>query len=326
VSARERAPVGAVVVSFDSEGWIEGCLESLRGLLRPPAEIVVADSGSTDATVERARAACPEAEFVLFEENVGFCRAANAGIGRTTSPFVLLLNADTKLSPRFLEEILPAFEDPAVGIAAGKLLRFDGRTLDSAGQLLGRSRWPRDRGYGKADRGQYDRDEEVFGACAAAAVYRRAMLEEVRDPGGGVFDEEYFAFFEDLDLAWRARKLGWKAVYRHKALGYHARGGSSGAAGARRGFYLARAGADVRFHAVKNRYLAILRNDTWGGYWSHFPFVLARDLGLACLLLWGSPGVLARLWKERHLFRRALELRRLDRLRGARRVGIARAR
>lgn len=318
-----RAPVSAVVVTWNSAAWIGGCLESLLLLARPPAEILLVDSGSTDDTIARARRSCPEVQVVACGENVGFCRAANLGIGATSSPFVLLLNPDTKLAPRFLEELLPAFEDPRVGIAAGKLLRFDGRTLDSAGQELSRSRWPRDRGYGREDRGQFDRDGEVFGACAAAAVYRRAMLAEVADPGGRVFDEAFFAFCEDLDLAWRARKLGWTAAYRHRAVGYHARGACSAGAGPRRGFYLLGRGEDVRFHAVKNRYLAIVRNDTVRGYLAHLPFVLARDAALAGLLLASSPRVLLRLWRERRLLRRALDLRRLDARRAAGRAVAA---
>lgn len=317
MSLAARAPVSAVVVTWNAARWIGGCLDSLLRLSRPPAEILLVDSGSTDDTVVRARRSCPELELVACGENVGFCRAANLGIAGTSSPFVLILNPDVELAPRFLEEILPAFGDPRVGIAAGKLLRFDGRTLDSAGQQLARSRWPRDRGYGRADRGQFDRDGEVFGACAAAAVYRRAMLEEVADPGGRVFDEAFFAFCEDLDLAWRARKLGWTAAYRHRAVGYHARGASSAEPGPRRGRYLLGRGEDVRFHAVKNRYLAILRNDTARSYLAHLPFVLARDAALAGLLLATSPRVILRLWRERHLFRRALELRRLDGRRAA---------
>ncbi len=320
MSAEAQAPVAAVVVTWSSAAWIEGCLRSVLALDRPPAEIVVVDSGSTDDTVELARAACPGAEVLACGENVGFCRAANLGIARTTSPFVLLLNADTKLMPHFLEELLQSFEDPSVGVAAGKLLRFDGATLDSAGQELARSRHPRDLGYGEPDRGQLDQDGEVFGACAAAALYRRGMLDAVADPGGAVFDEAFFTFYEDLDLAWRGRKLGWKAAYRHRAVGYHARGAASGSPGPRRGFYLLGRGEDARFHAVKNRYLTILRNDTWAGYLGNLPFVLARDLALGSLLLLGSPRVLARLWRERGLFRRALALRRLDAGRARRKV------
>jgi GT2 family glycosyltransferase len=312
VTAR-TVPVAAVVVTWNSSRWIADCLDSLRGLARPPAEVVVVDSGSTDGTAGLVRDGYPEAVVVECGTNVGFCRANNLGIARTSSPFVLVLNPDTRLDPGFLDELLPAIEDPRVGIVAGKLLRLDGRTLDSAGQLLGRSRQPIDRGYGREDRGRFEVDEEVFGACGAAALYRRTMLASISDADGQVFDESFFAFYEDLDLAWRARRARWKAVYRHRAVGYHARGGTSGDSGAPgRWQALRRRSPDVRFHVAKNRYLTILRNDTVGGYLRNLPFILARDAATVGVLLLSSPGVLGRLWRERGRFREALRRRRLD--------------
>lgn len=308
-----QAPVAVVIVTWNSARFLEGCLGSLARLARPPAEIAVVDSGSTDGSADLARRLCPAARVLACADNVGFCAANNRGIRATTSPFVLVLNPDTILEPEFLERMLPAFDDPGVGIVAPKLLRFDRTTIDSAGQLLSRSRRPRDRGYGRADRGQFDRDEAVFGACGAAALYRRAMLQSIADPGGSYFDEAFFAFGEDLDLAWRAARLGWRAVYRHRAVGYHARGGT--AAGRERlrrlTAFLGRS-EEVRFHVIKNRYLCILRNDTVAGYLGNLPFVLGRDLALLAMVLVGSPSVLLRLWRARALFRGALAGRRLD--------------
>lgn len=311
-----RSPVAVVIVSWNSAAFLPGCLGSLRRMRRPPAEIVVADNGSTDGTADLVRRDFPEVDLVECGANLGFCRANNLGIARTRSPYVLVLNPDTRLAADFLEQLLPAFEDPRVGMAAGKLLRFDGKTLDSAGQVLGRSRQPKDRGYGRIDRGQFDRDEEVFGACAAAALYRRAMLESIVDRDGAYFDEAFFAFFEDLDLAWRARRRGWKAAYRHRAVGEHARGGTArGPLILRRWAALLGRDSEIRFHVAKNRYLTILRNDTRRDYLKNAPFILARDLATAALLLLVSPGALVRLWRERRVFGEALAKRRLDRAR-----------
>ncbi len=311
--AGEKVPVAAVVVTWNAATWVDDCLLSLRELVRRPAEIVVVDNGSGDGTPAIVRERHPEAVVVECGANLGFCRANNLGISRTTSPFVLVLNPDARLAPGFLEELLPAFDDPAVGIGAGKLLRPDGRTIDSAGQMLGRSRQPVDRGYGTADDGRFDADGDVFGSCGAAAVYRRAMLDAIADPGGEVFDERYFAFYEDLDVAWRARRLGWRATYRHRAVGWHARGATApGDSVRRRGRAILARSPEVRFHVAKNRYLTILRNDTPGAYLRDLPFIAGRDLATAAILLLNSPGVLARLWRERSVFRGALERRRLD--------------
>ncbi len=313
MSAARRAPVAVVVVSWNGREHLAGCLASLAGLERTPAETVVVDNASTDGTVAMVEERFPWVRVRALSENTGFCRANNVGIAATSSPFVLVLNPDTRLTAGFLEHLLPAFEAPDVGIAAGKLLRFDGRTLDSCGQRLARSRQPIDRGYGRLDRGRYERDEDVFGACGAAALYRRAALESIADPGARVFDEAFFAFYEDLDVAWRMRRLGWRAVYRHRAVGYHARGGTArGNRAVRRFAALLGRSAAVRYHIAKNRYLAILRNDTPGAYLRALPFVLARDVATAAILLATAPGVLIRLARSGPLFRAALAKRALD--------------
>lgn len=305
----EAAPVAVVIVTWNSAPFVPGCLESLRTLTRTPDQIVVVDNASADGTAALVRERFPEAGLVELPDNLGFCRANNIGIRKTTSPFVLVLNPDTTLDPRFLEELLPAFDDARVGIAAGKLLRFDGVTLDSAGQLLGRSRQPIDRGFGTRDAGQYAEDAGVFGACGAAALYRRTMLDQVADGPGQCFDESFFAFYEDLDLAWRARRAGWRAVYRHRALGKHARGGAATEAGPKRFTSLLGRSPEVRFLVARNRWLTILRNDRPGPFLLNLPFVLARDLATFGAIALTSPEVLARLWRERAAFGRALRKR-----------------
>jgi GT2 family glycosyltransferase len=306
-------PVAVVIVSWNSRDYLEKCLSSLRGLDRPVEQIVVVDNASTDGTPGWLAERFHDVDLLVLPTNEGFCRANNLGIARTEAPFVLVLNPDTELAPGFVRQLLPAFDEPRVGIACGKLLRFDRKTLDSAGQQLARSRQPLDRGYGRRDVGQYDRNESVFGACGAAALYRRAMLDSIVDEGGEFFDETFFAFVEDLDLAWRARKLGWRAAYRFDAVGYHARGGTaSGPLWRRRVAAMLGHSAEVRFHVVKNRYLTIVRNDSVAGYCSNIPFIWARDLGTLALLLVTSPTVLVRLWRSRHLFAQAKAKRGLD--------------
>lgn len=311
--AGEAAAVSVVIVSWNAARYLDACLASVRGQTRRPARIVVVDNASADGSADVARGHEPDVEVQALDHNAGFCRANNIGIALTSTPFVLVLNPDTRLEPDFLERVLPAFDDPRVGIATGKLLRFDGITVDSAGQSLGRSRQPIDRGYGRPDDGSFDRDETVFGACGAAAVYRRAMLDSIADPGPQWFDETFFAFVEDLDVAWRARRLGWRAEYRHRAVGYHARGGSvRGRRVRRRIAAMLGRPPEIRFHIVKNRWLTMLRNDRLGDALAHAPWILGRDAATLLLLLVTSPGVLVRLWRRRELFTRARRLGTLD--------------
>lgn len=304
------APVAVVIVTWNSAKFIRACLLSLRSLERRPNEIVVVDNASSDGTAAIVRKEFPEVRLIERGANAGFCRPNNKGIQATTSPYVLVLNPDTALESRFLEALLPAFDDPKVGIAAGKLLRFDGSTLDSAGLMLGRSRQPIDRGFGTKDVGQFDLDADVFGACGAAAMYRRAMLDQIADGPGRFFDESFFAFYEDLDLAWRAQRRGWRAVYRYRAVGRHARGGANTAPGPRRFTSLLGRTPDIRFLVARNRWLTILRNDRRRDLLLNLPFVLARDVATFGVIAVKSPSVLVRLWRDRAAFARATEKRR----------------
>ena len=317
-----RAPLDVIIVSWNARAYLGDCLASLERLQRPAAEVLVIDNASSDGSAEVAQASPLRPRVLRAPDNLGFCRANNWGIRETSSPYVALLNPDTKVTPDFFERLMPAFDDPSVGIACGKLLRFDGRTLDSAGQRLGRSRQPKDRGYGGADDGRYDRDEEVFGACGAAVVYRREMLDTIADPERCYFDEAFFAFVEDLDLAWRARRLGWRAQYCHAAVAFHARGGSAAGPSWLRGLAMMLGRTpEIRYHVVKNRYLTILRNDRPLDYLKNLPFIWGRDLATLALLLLTSPSVLLRLWRNRGLFGAALAHRRLDEARPRHQVG-----
>jgi GT2 family glycosyltransferase len=309
----QPAPVAVVIVTWNSKAFLKDCLGSIEALVRPPAELVVVDNASNDGTPDYVRRSFPRAQLVEAETNHGFCRANNHGIRISSSPFILVLNPDTRLEPDYLEQALPAFGDPRVGMVAGKLLRFDGTTLDSCGQLLGRSRRPVDRGYGLADRGQYDEDGEVFGVCGAAALYRREMLQSIADPLDCYFDEAFFAFYEDLDLAWRAQRMGWRAAYRHRAVGRHARGGSArGPSWLRAAAAMLGRDPEVRYHIVKNRYLTIVRNDSLAAVLRNLVFIAARDVAILGLLSVSSPSVLWRCWNSRSLIRSARAKRRLD--------------
>lgn len=303
--------VAAVVVSWNAASWLPGCLDALAAQTEPPQEVVVVDNGSSDGSAETARAC--GARVLALPANEGFCAGNNRGIAATTAPLVLLLNPDTALGPTFLERLRPAFEVDRVGAACGKLFRWDGRTLDSAGQELGRSRQPVDRGYGTLDRGLYDQPAEVFSACAAAALYRREALDAVAGPSGAVFDPRFFAFYEDLDLAWRLRRAGFEVVYRPEATGRHARGSTAASAGVRRRFQaLLHRSPDIRFHVQKNRWLTLLRNETLSGFVAHLPWIVARDAATLALFAATSPGVIGRLWRDRALFGQVWRERRLD--------------
>jgi GT2 family glycosyltransferase len=264
------AQVSVGIVTYDSAPHIVRCLQAVRAQSRLPAEVLVWDNASTDGSVELARGL--GATVIVSAVNVGFAAAANELIRRTRSPYVLLLNPDASLAPDYLERLGGVAEsDPRIGSLTGKLVRpgpvGGPRVLDSTGHVLYRNRWARNRGEREPDRGQFDEAGEVFGVCAAAALYRRAMLEDVR-LGDEYFAESFFAYLEDVDLDWRARLRGWKAYYVSSALAAHDRGHK----GKRR-----TAHAGVLRHSLKNRYLLMLRNDRVRDLLRDGPAILALE-------------------------------------------------
>lgn len=311
--------VSVIVLSWNSREFLPACLSSVLAQTHPAVELIVVDNASADGSADLVAADCPSAILVRNAENLGFCAGNNVGLKRARGAAILFLNADARLEPTYLEEALkPLAADPRTGMVAGKLLRFDGRTLDTTGQILTRSRRVKERGYGEPDRGQYDTPSEVFSVCGAAALYRREVVEAV-GPDGQFFDEDFFAFGEDLDAGWRARRLGWVCRYQPTAVARHYRGGTqtSRPDGPARRREMARRPPSIQAHIVKNRYLTMIKNDRAGALLANLPFILAWELVLWGYLTIFSPATLRILWSHRRLFGRAFGKRRALMSRGA---------
>ncbi|MBI2940622.1 MAG: glycosyltransferase family 2 protein [Chloroflexi bacterium] len=213
------APAVTVIVpNFNGARHLAVCLPSLHRQTHPDFATLVVDDASTDASRELVGHEFPGVQMIELPRNRGFVAAVNAGIRATASPIVALLNNDTEPEPRWLEELCrPLATDPTVGFCASKLLLFDRReVIHSAGDFYGFDGVPGNRGVWQTDRGQYDREEDVFGACGGAAAYRRAMLEQI-----GLFDEDLWMYCEDVDLSWRAQLAGWRCRFVPTARVYH---------------------------------------------------------------------------------------------------------
>lgn len=251
--------------------------------------------------VTRAYAASLPIEAVAFERNRGFTGAANEGIRRTRAPWVLSLNPDCRLAPDFVERLLAiAGTHRRCGAATGLLQRATGATLapadevDSAGMVVTRSGRHFDRGSGLPLEAALLRPAWVFGATGAAALYRRDALEDVAYPGGEVFDEGFFAYREDADLAWRLQRRGWKCLYWPEARAWHHRGLRPEAG--RRGT------TEINRLSVRNRFLLRWANADWRWRVRCFPAWLLRDIVVvaACVTVERSslPGLLEA-WRAR---------------------------
>ncbi len=293
----------------------EEILEGVRSALAqgwPEIEVIVLDNGSIDGSPERISEHFGAAvRLIRFEKNLGYTGGYNRGFRLARGRFLLAVNPDVRLAPDFVQRALGAFEDPRVGLVAGRLLREDGVLVDSTGQFLGRNRKTIDRGYGEARKSASGLPGTVLSACGAAALYRREMLEDVAD-GHAYFDQDYFAFHEDLELGWRAWRAGWKAVHVPRAEATHLR--SSGRKAGRLGLTFERP-PEVIAHIVKNRYLTMLRHDRFGAVLRDLPWILLWEFKSLAALLVFRPQVFRQLWATRAAFRKMWAKRRADRTR-----------
>ncbi len=210
--------VSIIIPHLNGRHHLPACLTSLRQQTSADFEILLVDNGSSDGTQAYVRDHFPEVTLIQLDRNYGFTGACNAGWRAAQGEFIILLNNDTEVDPRWLQEIVTAFRRrPDVGIIASKMLLFDRRDhFHTAGDFYRLDGIPGNRGVWQQDVGQYDVEEEVFGACGGSSAYRRQLLEEI-----GFLDDDFFFSCEDVDVAWRAHLTGWKVLYVPTAVVYH---------------------------------------------------------------------------------------------------------
>ena len=201
-------PVSAIVVNWNGREHLATCLGSLLQQTLAGVEVVMVDNASSDGSVAFVREQFGDAVRVLEQAgNLGYAGGLNAGIRAARGRYLLALNSDTEVAPDCLQRLVAAADHwPNSGMFAPKILSFDDRgVLDNVGHLLYGDGLSRGRGRLEADRGQYDREEEIVLPSGAAVLLRRAMLTDV-----GVFDADLFAYCDDTDLGLRGRLAGWR--------------------------------------------------------------------------------------------------------------------
>ncbi len=274
--------VAVNIVTFNSASDIAACLESLRRQTFHDFETHIFDNASSDGTLKVI-----EPFDVHYLErssvNTGFCKGHNELARRFPSDYVLFLNPDTVLNPDFIDELVRAMDArPDAASASGKLMRMDGNIIDSTGIVMLRSQRHLDRGSEQRDTGQFDKPGDIFGPSGAAAIYRREALETAAI-AGQYFDEDFFAYREDADLAWRCRLLGWNSIYVPAAIARHRRRVTPER---RRGLP-----KEINYHSVKNRFLLRINNMTANLYRRDFWQITKRDaavIGFVLLREWAS--------------------------------------
>ncbi len=252
------ARVDVLIPTFNGWHFLGGCLRALDSQTFHDFRVIVIDDGSNDGTATRLAEGWPAIDVVALPSNVGLARGINLGLKRSTADLVALLNNDAEPESGWLGALVDALDrHPHAAAATSKLRLFDRRdSLHSAGDTFSLRGRPGNRGVWQRDTGQYDDEEEVFGACAGAALYRRSALDEAAAIDGAILDPDFFMYCEDVDLSWRLRLLGYGIVYVPSAVVYHRLSATGG--GSLASYYVARNTINV---IVKNMPVPLLREN-----------------------------------------------------------------
>lgn len=209
--SQRRPQVSIIIVNWNGRSWLEKCLPTVAQQTWTDYEVIIVDNGSQDDSVAWLKTNWPEVRVIPLKLNLGFAAANNVGIRAAHGEFIVTLNNDTLVDLNWLGAMVTAVSAPDVGMVAAKITIWNQpERLDSTGIEIDKLGMAWNRGYGQAVETEFS--TEVLGPSAAAALYRRAMLDEI-----GLFDENYFAYYEDVDLAWRAQRAGWRCVFAHDA-------------------------------------------------------------------------------------------------------------
>ncbi len=211
--------ISVVIVNKDKKGLLDNCLKSLRAQTHKSFEIIVVDNGSIDGSAGLVKSIYPQAKLICLSKNAGFSAGNNIAIKSSASEYIALLNNDMEVHPRWIEALSNAAQNnPKVAFFASKVLDYKDRNkIDSAGDIFYIFGAAKKRGNARKNGGKYNKDAEVFGACAGAALYKRSMLADI-----GLFDENFSpAYYEDVDLSFRAQLKGYKCLYVGQAIAYH---------------------------------------------------------------------------------------------------------
>ena len=219
------AAVSIIIPNWNGLRFLPACLASIQQQLFTSQQTTVVDNGSSDGSLDYLRTEQPQVQLVSLPENRGFSAAVNAGIRSSNAPYIFLLNNDTELSPDCLAHLFKAAEAmPEYDVFAPKMLSFQQRdVLDGAGDAYLRGGAGYRLGTMEKDSKVYNQPGPAFGACAGAALYRRSLFERI-----GLFDEDFFAYLEDVDFNLRLNRAGGKAWYVPEAAVYHIGSASSG--------------------------------------------------------------------------------------------------
>ena len=220
--------ISVIIPNYNGIDHLETCLNSLFSQTYKDFNVILVDNNSADGSVEFVETHYKEVEIIKLNMNTGFAKAVNAGIeqafNKINPSHILLLNNDVECPQTYIAEMMKGFIEKNIGCVACKMLNYYNRdTIDDCGDFIKRMGSPYARGHGQKDEGQFNKPEYIFGACAGAAIYKKEVFETL-----GLFDGDFFAYYEDIDFSLRMQLAGYKCYYNPMAVCYHKRGATTG--------------------------------------------------------------------------------------------------
>jgi len=303
--AQNQPLVSISLLTYNAQPYLKSCLNSVFNQTYPHLELLIIDNASTDGTIDylkkiSLRQTQLKTKIIFNKKNVGFAAGHNQGIRESKGDFILCLNQDVVLDSDFIKEAVKVLQkDKKIGAVQGKLWRWNigsverrvkkpnavSYVIDTTGLCMLKNRRIINRHQGEIDQGQFEKEEEIFGADGATPVYRRKALEEVgislnQTEKKEYFDEDFFAYKEDVDLAWRLRLYGWRTIYQPKAKGWHARTAGDSAAVKYWAIIKERLKINkfAKYLAFKNQRLMQLKNEQLFLFLKHLPFFLPKEI------------------------------------------------
>ena len=264
------------IVTYNAEKYIRECLGSVKKQTHTDIDILVIDNGSQDKTLEKIKGI----KVIKNKENLGFSKGHNIGIKESKGEYVLCLNQDAVLDKDFIKNCLKI----DAGAVQGKVYKINDirkrkkDIIDTTGLVMLKNRRVISRGQGRED--IFNKQEEIFGADGSVPFYSKKALEDIKIEDE-YFDEDFFAYKEDIDLSWRLRLYGWKIVYQPKAIAYHLRGAGDSEVRSAKGIIKQRRKISkfAKFHSFKNQRLMQIKNELKGLFFRDILYIIIREIG-----------------------------------------------
>lgn len=216
--------VSVVIPNWNGLEFLKICLPSLKKQSFKDFEVLIIDNGSSDGSCEYIKKNFPDYKLISLEKNIGFAPAINLGIKNSKGEYIFLLNNDTEVDKRCIEYLVKTADSKKdVGMIAAKMLQFRNRKLiDSMGDYIDAVGHANNIGWGEKDSEKFNKEKYIFLVTGGGSLFKREVFEKV-----GLFDGDYFAYMEDVDLSFRAQFQGFRAFFEPKAIIFHYHKGTS---------------------------------------------------------------------------------------------------